>query len=281
MGLSSSTTRTTNTPSPQQTQAGNTLNSVFGSQLPRIQGYADQIGGLMPGMIDRYNAGDAGVNASRDWITRTLGQQGENPHLQGMIDQTGGDISRQVGAGMGSRGNWGGSVHEKMLADALARNSMGMRYNDYSQQQQRQAQAAGMAPGVAAADTIQIAPLLAAAQYAGGAPMDAVSGYARGVGGLFGNTGTQTTTQPGGGLLGSLLGSGLSAFALGSDIRLKEDIRRVGQTDGGLPVYTYRYKGNPVVHMGVMAQEVAQAQPEALGPLINGEYMSVCYGEVR
>jgi hypothetical protein len=283
MGLSSSTTRTTNTPSPQQTQAGNTLNSVFGSQLPRIQGYADQIGGLMPGMIDRYNAGDAGVNASRDWITRTLGQQGENPHLQGMIDQTGGDISRQVGAGMGSRGNWGGSVHEKMLANALARSSMGMRYNDYSQQQQRQAQAAGMAPGVAAADTIQIAPLLAAAGYAGGAPLAATSQYASGMGGLFGNTGTQSTTQSPS-ILGMLLQAGSNAAqaaAMGSDIRLKEDIRRVGQTDGGLPVYTYRYKGNPVVHMGVMAQEVAQSQPEALGPLINGEYMSVKYGEVR
>ena len=72
-----------------------------------------------------------------------------------------------------------------------------------------------------------------------------------------------------------------AAAASGSDIRLKEDIRRVGQTDGGLPIYTFRYKGEPKVHMGVMAQDVAKSQPEALGPLIDGEYMSVYYGEVR
>ena len=210
MGLSSSTTRTVNTPSPQQTQAGNTLNSVFQQQLPRVQGYADQIGSLIPHMMDRFNQGDAGVNSARDWITQTLGQQGENPLLQQMIDQTGGDISRQVGAGMGSRGNWGGSVHEKMLANALARNSLGTRYDDYNRQREMQARAAGMAPGVAAADTIQIAPLLAASQYAGGAPMDAVSRYASGVGGLFGNTGTQSTTQS-----PSLFGTILGALAAG------------------------------------------------------------------
>jgi hypothetical protein len=113
--------------------------------------------------------------------------------------------------------------------------------------------------------------------------MAATSQYASGMGGLFGNTGTQSTTQSPS-LLGMLLQAGSNAAqaaAMGSDIRLKEDIRRVGQTDGGLPVYTYRYKGNPVVHMGVMAQDVAQTQPEALGPLIDGEFMSVYYGEVR
>ena len=94
MGLSSSTTKTVNTPSPQQTQAGDTLNSTFQQQLPRIQGYADQIGGLMPQMIDRFNQGDAGVNAARGYITDTLGQQGENPYLQQMIDQSGNSIVR-------------------------------------------------------------------------------------------------------------------------------------------------------------------------------------------
>jgi hypothetical protein len=214
MGLSSSTTKTVNTPSRQQTQAGDVLNSTFQQQLPRIQGYADQIGGLMPQMIDRFNQGDAGVNAARGYITDTLGQQGENPYLQQMIDQSGADMGRQVNASLGSRGNLGGSVQAKILAEQLSRNAMGMRYNDYNQQQQRRAQAAGMAPGIAATDTIQIAPLLAAAQYAGGAPLNATSQYASGMGSLFGNTGTQTTTQSGG-LLGQLLGAGLSGWASG------------------------------------------------------------------
>ena len=284
MGLSSSTNRTTtvNTPSPQQVSAGNTLNSTFQSQLPRIQGYADQLGGLIPSIMERYNAGNPAVNASQDWITRTLGQTGENPYLQNMIDQSGMDTARGINANLGTRGNVGGSVQQRILASELAKQSLGMRYQDYDRQRALQAQAAGMAPGVAAADTIQIAPLLSAAQYAGGAPLNATSQYASGMGSLFGNTGTQATTQTqSGGLLGQLLGTGLQMFAMGSDVRLKEDIRQVGQTNAGLPIYTYRYKGDPVHHMGVMAQDVAETQPDALGPLINDEYMSVYYGKVR
>lgn len=284
MGLSSSTNKTTtvNTPSPQQVQAGNTLNSTFQSQLPRIQGYADQIGGLIPSMMERYNAGNPAVNASQDWITRTLGQGGENPYLQGMIDQGGQDTYNTMAAQAGTRGMTGGSAFNRMIGHEVNKNALGMRYQDFNNQQQRQAQAAGMAPGIAAADTIQIAPLLAAANYAGGAPLDAASRYASGMGGLFGNTGTQATTQTqSGGLLGNLLGLGLSTIALGSDIRLKEDIRRVGQTDAGLPIYIYRYKGDPVHHMGVMAQDVAEMQPDALGPLICDEFLSVYYGKVH
>lgn len=61
-----------------------------------------------------------------------------------------------------------------------------------------------------------------------------------------------------GGLFG-LLGAGLSALPF-SDERLKEDIERVGETDDGTPIYTYRYKGDHTVHMGVMAQEVPDAR---------------------
>lgn len=49
-----------------------------------------------------------------------------------------------------------------------------------------------------------------------------------------------------------------------SDRRLKEDIVRVGTLDNGLPVYTFRYKGTPEVHMGLMAQDVEAIHPEAV-----------------
>lgn len=61
------------------------------------------------------------------------------------------------------------------------------------------------------------------------------------------------------GALGGLFGSIASAIPW-SDRRLKEDIRRVGVTDGGIPIYTYRYIGDPVTHMGVMAQEAPDAR---------------------
>lgn len=72
--------------------------------------------------------------------------------------------------------------------------------------------------------------------------------YQAGMGGLFG--------------LGSALITALP-FSKGlpfSDARLKTDIRRIGQTDGGTPIYIFRYIGDDTYHMGVMAQEVPEAR---------------------
>lgn len=54
------------------------------------------------------------------------------------------------------------------------------------------------------------------------------------------------------GALGGLFGAGLSLF---SDERLKTDIRKVGETEAGQAIYTYRYKSGGPMQMGVMAQE--------------------------
>lgn len=77
-----------------------------------------------------------------------------------------------------------------------------------------------------------------------------------------------------GGLFG--LGGQLGAAALMSDRRLKEDIRLVGRTFDGLNVYTFRFRGQPTVHMGVMAQEVEAVKPEAVVHLPDG-YLAVDY----
>lgn len=55
-------------------------------------------------------------------------------------------------------------------------------------------------------------------------------------------------------------------WALGkvSDRRLKTDIKRVGKTKDGLPIYTYRYKEGGPVQMGVMADEVEDVTPKAV-----------------
>lgn len=70
-----------------------------------------------------------------------------------------------------------------------------------------------------------------------------------------------------GGLL--QMGTTLGAASMMSDRRVKEDIKRVGETDSGLPVYTFRYKGDSTVHMGVMAQDVEKSNPDAVTE-ING-----------
>jgi hypothetical protein len=101
-----------------------------------------------------------------------------------------------------------------------------------------------------------------------------------------GNSQTQGTgtsnTQTDPGLLSSISsGIGVLGALLPSDMRLKTDIRRVGMTDNGLPVYTYKYKGDPreTTHMGVMAQEAEQTHPEAVHTHANG-YKMVDYSKV-
>jgi hypothetical protein len=49
-----------------------------------------------------------------------------------------------------------------------------------------------------------------------------------------------------------------------SDRRLKTDIRKVGRTEDGQNIYSYRYKGGHGMHLGLMAQEVERKYPEAV-----------------
>lgn len=71
--------------------------------------------------------------------------------------------------------------------------------------------------------------------------------------------------------LGSSALTGL--FAL-SDERAKKDIKEVGTTKAGLPIYTYKYKpelgmGDKTI-MGVMAHEVEQVSPDAVATTQSG-----------
>lgn len=91
-------------------------------------------------------------------------------------------------------------------------------------------------------------------------------------------TGTQENTDrsKGWGAITNFAGALGSLF---SDERLKEDITKVGKTDGGLNVYTYKYKGDPTTHMGVMAQEVKKKKPSAVGSA--GGLLTVDYSKVK
>jgi hypothetical protein len=64
-----------------------------------------------------------------------------------------------------------------------------------------------------------------------------------------------------------------------SDVRLKEDIRRVGTNRLGLGVYQYRYKGMDGVWEGVMAHEVEVMHPGAIRALPYG-YKAVDYSKL-
>jgi len=60
-------------------------------------------------------------------------------------------------------------------------------------------------------------------------------------------------------------GSILSSLAAFSDERLKEDAAPVGKLNDGQTVWKYRYKGDPVPRIGLMAGEVERFRPEAVG----------------
>ncbi len=83
---------------------------------------------------------------------------------------------------------------------------------------------------------------------------------AMGTGSLSGST--TTTTQP-------------APFF--SDRRLKYDVRKIGDADNGLPVYSFKYKNDPHgrTHIGFMADEVEKKHPEAVG--LAGGYKTVDY----
>lgn len=93
--------------------------------------------------------------------------------------------------------------------------------------------------------------------------------------GLFGGLGAL-----GGGIAsGAGAAGGLGALFSFSDRRLKTDIEKVGKTNAGLPIYTYKYKGDNKTQMGVMAQDVEKKTPKAVKEI--GGFKAVNYALVK
>lgn len=116
---------------------------------------------------------------------------------------------------------------------------------------------------------------------AGTLPYAGLDAYQTALSNLLGTS--KVTKGPG---IGSqLAGAGAqlgSAAIMASDRRLKRDIDYLGQFDDGLGIYQWDYIDSDRFgegrFTGVMADEVEQLRPWALGPLIDGEFASVNYG---
>lgn len=119
-----------------------------------------------------------------------------NPHLQGMIDQSNGDITDRVNGTFMSR--FGSGYHAKVLARALADNERGYRFNDYNTERGYQNQAGQNLAGIAGAATAL--PQVAAGTYAGN------------VGGLMGRYTDTKQTQPWGQALMGGFGNAAGAY---------------------------------------------------------------------
>ncbi len=69
------------------------------------------------------------------------------------------------------------------------------------------------------------------------------------------------------------------AASLFSDPRLKMDVTELGELDNGLKVYEFYYIDGSGPFVGVMADEVSEIQPDALGPVTDG-FMTVDYSKI-
>lgn len=120
--------------------------------------------------------------------------------------------------------------------------------------------------------------------------MDLLSRYYGIIGGnQWGQNGTNTSTvKTSGNILGQLAGAASAAGSLiaACDRRLKTNIVLLGELPGdGLRIYAYTYRQDlsdeyglmlPTgFQIGPMADEVAILRPEALGPELNGGFLSV------
>lgn len=79
--------------------------------------------------------------------------------------------------------------------------------------------------------------------------------------------------------MGKFIGQIIGAAAA-SDRRLKQNIEQVGKITEGLNLYVFDYKDGSGPYLGVMADEVAEVIPEALGPVHAG-YQTVNYDMIR
>ena len=264
------------------------------------------------------NATEARATAGSPLVGQAQGEMGKilsgeylrpdmNPYLQGVVESTKAQVlpgidSRFIGAGRSGSG-----LHGRAVGEGLG-SALGGLYNTmYQSERDRMTGAMNAAPTMAAADYVDPSMLgqvgaaregqaqqgineaVARHDYTQMAPQQALAQYMQMIQGNYGGQSTGTTQQlipqanpwmQALGITANVAGTAAKAFA--SDRRLKKNIERVGETDEGLPIYTYEYKTGGPPMMGVMAQDVAKVKPEAVSTftLAGAPYLAVDYSQV-
>jgi hypothetical protein len=265
------TTNSTQTVAPNPTYAAN-INAAAATLDPAYQA-ANANNQALQGQVGNVNA-FYGDTLSGKFLEG-------NPYLQKMIDATNRDVTSDVSSHFEGAGRYGSGMFTDALSRALADNELKYRYGNYATERGYQDAAGGK---VLQGTTIAAAlPQLASSTYAD--QVAALLGKYATQSGTSNQTGTTTgesTTTSKQGLLGALLAAGAQAAgayaASGSDRRLKRDIVKIGELEDGLAVYVWRYIWGKL-GVGVMADEVAEKRPWALGPVFHG-FATVCYGRL-
>lgn len=202
---------------PYILDAASNLQSTYKANAANTQQLADDVTGLMPGLLQKYNDGNPALKAATGYTTDVLSGKylNSNPYLDGVINNSNNDVRNQIQGSLGTRGLTGGSGYYGILSRELAKNDTNARFTDYNNQMGRMDSAAALAPQLAAADYAGVTPILATAEAGAQIPYQAANSYAQGVGGLL--SPYQTTTQKSSplSLLAQLGGGALGAWAGG------------------------------------------------------------------
>ncbi len=276
MGLSGSSTKSTYTPSPQQTQAAGTLTSAYNAAQPNTQAIDGQLSGLVPGLTSAAASANQGVGDAASYYQGELGGQylspSSNPYLAQMLQQNDAAIGDQVNGQFSAAGRTGSGANTYVLAKGIGEANNSLLSSNYTAERANQNQAAA---GAGSLGSSSLASLLATAGQAANLPLQQAATYAGGIGSLKIDGSTTKTDTP------STMDQITKGIQLGSNIfsdrRLKRGVSLLSRMADGLGLYRYRYLWSDDEHVGVMADEVASLRPWALGPVVGG-FRTVDYG---
>lgn len=291
MGLSSQKTTTglSKQAMPYLQAGSGALQSVYDANKGNIA----EIGSDLMGQYRRFSdsvTNNPTLGAARRFTADTINSDpSSNPQLDNIINTSNNDIMDRINAIFSRAGQTRSSRQIGEVAKQLSANESGLRYNDWNAGQDRKAQAVQQAIAMGGLDNQTSAALAALAEGAATTPYIGAQILSQGLGNLWGNSTTTKQSNNIGQMLLNASSSAAAAAAAASDRRLKCDIKKVGQLADGLGVYSYRYIPAPnaeiaafmpngsAAQIGVMADEVAQLRPWALGPEIAG-FQTVNYG---
>jgi hypothetical protein len=208
MGLSSKKTTTKTDPVFKDQLLGSQKNTqdTYQSGKGMASDLSNQYAGLVPGLLQQQRDGDPTINAAQGYAQNVLGGQylNDNPLLQGIVDQTNDSVTDRTNAGIGMRGQTGGSAQYEGLSNNLAENEGRLRWQNYNQERQNMNNMASLSPSLAAGQQIPLAAAMAAGESAVNLPWVGANNSARNTAGLLGQYTNQETKQSGG-FLGDLM----------------------------------------------------------------------------
>lgn len=238
----------------QQQNAANAANAYGGSRQGIQQGVTQAQGALGMGQLaaqlNQANFGQAQQAATGD-ISRDL--QAQQANQQAALSQ--GALANAASQGLANLGN-------QQMFNNIANYGM-LTSAGGQQQQQQQNQINAQIAKFNQAFTYPQQQLGIMESALGMTP------YNTGTSGSSASTQTTTESNPAASIFqgAQTLGGIASLFLPTSDRRLKTDIKRIDTHHTGLPIYSYRYKGDPKHYpkvSGPMAEDVAKVAPHAV-----------------